>query len=167
MKKLKLADFSKIKAIVSDIDGIWTDGRIWMDAQGNAFRSFHIHDGYGVKQVIESGYKFAIISGSSADDIHHRAKHLGIEHVFTGVQNKLPVFRELLQTWKLSSEEVLYIGDDQPDVQILDEVGIAVTVPNSHLSFKEKDYYSTELSGGHGALRELCDLLVEAKADKS
>ena len=163
MKKLKLADFSNIKAIVSDTDGIWTDGRIWMDAQGNAFRGFYIHDGYGVKKVLESGYKFAIISGSNADDIHHRAKHLGIEEVFTGVNNKLPVFKKLLEKWNLSSEEVVYIGDDQPDQEILNEVGLAVTVPNAHASFKDKDYYCTELSGGFGALRELCDLLVEAK----
>lgn len=166
MKKLKLADFSKIKAVVSDVDGVWTDGRIWLDAQGNSFRGFYIHDGYGVKTLMDSGFKFALISGSNAQDIKLRAEGLGVKDVFIGIKEKLPVFNDLLAKWDLTSEQVLYIGDDQPDVEILDKVGIAVTVPNAHSSLFEKNYYTTEKLGGNGALRELCDLLVENRKGK-
>lgn len=163
MKKLKLADFSKIKAVVTDVDGIWTNGSIWLDSSGNSYRAFYIHDGYGVKSVLKAGFKMALISGSNAQDIKVRAEKLGISEVHIGVEDKLPVFESLLSKWELTEEEVVYIGDDQPDVEILDKVEIAVTVPNCHKSLKEKDYYSTELKGGEGALRELCDLLVEEK----
>ncbi|MCH2533827.1 MAG: HAD-IIIA family hydrolase [Bdellovibrionales bacterium] len=163
MKKLKLADFSEIKAVVTDVDGIWTNGSIWLDSTGNSFRSFYIHDGYGVKNILKAGFKVALISGSKAEDIKARAEKLGVSEIHIGVEDKLPVFKSLLKKWDLSEDQVLYIGDDQPDVEILDRVGIAVTVPNCHISLKEKGYYSTELNGGEGALRELCDLLVNEK----
>ena len=152
MKKIKLADFSKIKAVVTDVDGIWTNGKIWLDSAGNSFRAFYIHDGYGVKSVLKAGFKVGLISGSNAQDIKVRAEKLGLSEIHIGVEDKLPVYEKLLLKWELSDEEVLYIGDDQPDVEILDRVGIAVTVPNCHISLKEKDYYSTELKGGEGAL---------------
>lgn len=161
MKKLKLADFSNVKALVTDVDGIWTNGKIWLGPDGESYRGFYIHDGHGVKSVLKAGYKVALISGSNAQDIKSRAEKLGVEEIHIGVQDKLPVFEQILTKWNLTSDEVLYIGDDQPDVPILDKVGLPVTVPNAHISLKEKDYYSTELPGGEGALRELCDLLVE------
>ncbi len=155
---------NKIKAFVTDVDGVWTDGSIWLGDNGQWRRHFYIHDGLGLLQLQKAGFKVGVISGSKTEDIEARCKVLKIEDYHLGVGDKKPVFLDLLKKWNLKPEEVAYVGDDIIDTEVLDIVGLAYTVPNAHKSLLEnKAYKQTKLAGGQGAVREICDQLLENK----
>ncbi|MCB0348522.1 MAG: HAD hydrolase-like protein [Bdellovibrionales bacterium] len=153
---------NKIKAFVTDVDGVWTDGSLWLGDNGQWRRHFYIHDGLGLLNLQKAGIRVAVISGSKTEDIELRCKVLKIEKYFLGVGDKKPVFLDLLKDWNLKPEEVAYVGDDIIDTGILDIVGLPFTVPNAHRSLlNNKKYKCTEFAGGRGAVREICDHLLE------
>ncbi len=161
----QLAQFhglKQIKALVFDVDGVWTDGRLWLGSQGESFRLFHIHDGYGIKMLIQGGWKIAIISGSKSQDIQLRASNLGIQDIFLGVEDKWPVFESLVKKWGLDySKQLAYAGDDVLDLPILKKVAFPIVVPNAHIDvLKNSEFYCTQLGGGYGAVREIADLFI-------
>jgi 3-deoxy-D-manno-octulosonate 8-phosphate phosphatase (KDO 8-P phosphatase) len=153
-----------LKALILDVDGVLTNGGIFMDAAGQWRRTFHIHDGLGIKKLLQMGLHIAWITGSESPDISERAKNLGVQNVFQGVESKLPVAEKFMIKNQLQWEEMAYMGDDLPDLPVLNKVGCPVTVPNAHeLVLKNKNFYLTQNPGGSGAVREICDLIEAAR----
>lgn len=163
-----IENLSQIKLLICDVDGVLTDGRVFMVQPGLWARSFHILDGIGLKRLIKSGVLVGWVTGSDSVDIRERAEKLGVTELFMGVEEKWPVFESLMQKHGFNLSEIGYIGDDIPDLPILERVGFPVTVPNAHARVKGlKGIYCTERSGGEGAVRELCDMIMAAKEGSS
>lgn len=150
----------RIRALVLDVDGILTDCRTFLDSSGEWRRFFSIRDGYGMKLLMEAGYELGVITGSNAQDIRERCRSLGITHLYEGKLDKLPAFEELCQKLKLDSSEVAYAGDDLFDLPLLRRAGFAATVPEAMPDVKVAVHWITQWSGGNGAAREICDLVL-------
>jgi 3-deoxy-D-manno-octulosonate 8-phosphate phosphatase (KDO 8-P phosphatase) len=150
-----------IKMLVLDVDGILTDCRLWMDSNGQWKRIYSVRDGVGIKALLEQGYKVAIITGSTADDVRARAKMLGISYFFEGALNKMPSFEELQSQSGISPAEMAYMGDDFFDVPILNKVQFSATVPDAMEEVLEAVEYITKRPAGNGAVREVCDFILK------
>ena len=152
-----------IELVVFDVDGVFTDGRLWYGAEGENLKVFHVHDGQGVKRLIKAGVQVAVISGRESAAVARRMRDLGIAHVFQGDEDKLPIFERLLQRLNLNPKHAACVGDDLPDLPLMQRVGLAVTVPNAHPAVLDKAQFVTRARGGEGAVREVCDLILEAR----
>lgn len=151
------------KLLILDVDGVLTDGKITVNAQGEELVTFDIHDGYGIKCLQKAGVDIAIISGRNTKAVAHRLAWLGVTHVFLGQHEKLTAFETLLKKLNIRAEEVTFIGDDLPDIPLMQKVGLAITVQNATIIPKQTAQYCTSRSGGNGAVREVCDLILAAK----
>lgn len=150
-----------IKLLIMDVDGVLTDTRIFLDSDGEWKRFFSIRDGVGIKELQKRGFKTAVITGSKSKDISQRMQNLGIDFFYDGYADKEPAFQKLLKDSGFLGEEMAYIGDDIYDIPLFKKVAFAVTVPEAVESvFADVDYV-TRRSGGLGAVRELCDLLMK------
>lgn len=158
-----LAKAEKIKLVIFDVDGVLTDGRLYFDYQGNELKVFHVQDGLGIKLLQENGIQVAIISGRTATAVASRLGRLGVKHIFQGQENKLPVFKKLLEQLKLTPEQVAYVGDDLPDISPMNAAGFSIAVANAQAFVKENADWHTELTGGQGAVREVCNLILDAQ----
>jgi len=158
-----IAQAKRIKLIILDVDGVFTDGRIFVDDKGLEIKAFHVLDGQGIKLLQQTPVEIAIISGRDAPGVTHRMEKLGIQHIYQGHTNKIPVFEKLLETLKLSDQETAYVGDDLPDLPILKRVGLAITVPNAVKEIKQHVSHVTSLKGGKGAVREVCENIMRAQ----
>lgn len=156
----QILKLNKIKLLALDVDGILTDCRIWMDREGHWIRSFSIRDGLGIKRLQGFGYQVAIITASVAADVRARAKVLGIDLFYEGAAQKEPAFLDLLKVTGLLAEEVAYMGDDFPDIPLLKKVGFSATVPDALEEVKAVAKYITQRPGGNGAVREVCELII-------
>lgn len=143
-----------------DVDGVLTDCRIWFDGK-EWRRFFSIRDGVGIKRLAESGYKLAIITGSTTEDIRVRAKNLGIHFFYEGALDKEPAFQKLMSDSGISPMEMAYIGDDIFDIPLIQKVGVSATVPEAVEEVLEVADYVTKRPGGNGAVREFCDLIYK------
>lgn len=150
-----------VKMLVLDVDGVLTDCRIWLDSNGEWKRFFSIRDGVGIKRLVESGYKIAIITGSKSEDIRARVKNLGMHYLYEGHSDKMPAFLELQKESGLSPAEMAYIGDDYFDIPLLQAVAFGATVPEAVEEVIEVARYITKRPGGNGAVREVCDLIYK------
>ncbi len=153
---------AKIKLLLLDVDGVLTDGRIIYDAQGNELKAFDVKDGHGLKMVQRAGIQVGIITGRSSEVVRRRAAELGIEIVYQGALQKLVPYREILAQHDLTDEQVAYIGDDIVDLPILQRVGFSATVADAVPDVLPLVDYVATRSGGRGAVREVCDLLLRA-----
>ncbi len=158
---LDISRLSQIKMLVLDVDGVLTDCRIWMNSQGEWRRFFSIRDGVGIKRLIESGYKIALITGSKAEDIRSRVKVLGIHYLYEGNLEKIPAYDDLKKKTGFLDSEIAYVGDDYFDVPLLQRVAFAATVPDALEEVKKTVHYITERPGGNGAVREICDYIFK------
>ncbi len=149
-----------IRALVLDVDGVLTDNRLHVDILQNESKSFCIADGLGLKLWTAVGLKVAVISGHGSLQAQHRMKKLGIDEVHLGVLDKLPVYEALLARWGVAPESVAVVGDDLPDLPLLRRCGFAATVPAAHAEVKAMAQHITVLQGGHGAVREIVELLL-------
>jgi 3-deoxy-D-manno-octulosonate 8-phosphate phosphatase (KDO 8-P phosphatase) len=152
----------KIKLLLLDVDGILTDGRIRYEETGQEVKVFHVQDGQGIRWLLKAGIAVGIISGRSSAAVAVRAGELGISHLYQGVGDKMPVFEGLLQQLSLSAEEVAYGGDDFIDLKLLKAVGLSFSVPNGHPLIQKEVDYVTRNPGGFGAVREICELILQA-----
>lgn len=165
--KPKLSDqLKKIRMLVLDVDGVLTDCRIYMEREGEWRRYFSIRDGYGIHRLKQMGFKTAVITGSKARDIQERVRHLDIDFFYEGHLEKLSCLKELSETSGISFTEMAYIGDDDFDVPILEVVGFAATPPEAMEVAKEAAHYVTRRPGGNGAVREVCELLIDNQVKK-
>jgi len=150
-----------IKMLVLDVDGILTDCRLWMDSNGQWKRIYSVRDGVGIKALIESGYKVAIITGSTAEDVRSRAKMLGINYFYEGALDKLPPFDDLQKQSGIKPSEMAYMGDDFFDIPLLKKVQLSATVPDAMEEVLEAVEYVTKRPAGNGAVREVCDYILK------
>ncbi|KLN97753.1 3-deoxy-manno-octulosonate-8-phosphatase KdsC [Moellerella wisconsensis] len=153
----------RIKLLICDVDGVMSDGLIYMGNQGEELKAFNVRDGYGIRCLITSGIEVAIITGRQAKLLEDRAQTLGITYLYQGQSDKLLAYRELLDTLKLKPEEIAYIGDDLIDWPVMSQVGLGVAVADAHPLLLPKADYVTKIAGGKGAVRELCDLILLAQ----
>lgn len=153
----------KIKALLMDVDGVLTDGKIVVDHQGNELKFFDVQDGFGVVLFKRAGYKTAIISAREAAAVSARAQDLKVDKVFQDAKPKTDALMAILKEFNLTEEEICFIGDDLADNCVLKKVGFAVSVPNGSLDTKRLAHYITRKSGGNGAVRELVELILTVK----
>jgi 3-deoxy-D-manno-octulosonate 8-phosphate phosphatase (KDO 8-P phosphatase) len=156
--------FRRVKLLVLDVDGVLTDGRLYYGPQGEVLKTFHVRDGHGIKQVSGAGVTVAIISGRKSAAVLRRAKDLGIKHVYQGVDDKLAALRKLAKSLKVSLEHCACIGDDTPDAPILNACGLGIAVADAHADALAAADLETTRAGGQGAVREVCDWLMAARA---
>ena len=157
-----IKQLTNIRLLSLDVDGVLTDGGLYYGDDGDIQRKFNVKDGVGIKRAINSGFKVAIISAGTSGSIASRASTLGIEHVFTGVDNKRDVLEELCRSLKIELIEAAHIGDDINDVALLQIVGCPIAVADAQPEAIEASSIITERKGGCGAVREICDALIEA-----
>ena len=150
---------SNIKMLLLDVDGILTDCRIFLDSNGEWRRMFSIRDGYGIKMLLDLGYKVGIITASKSKDIGERAKALGLTYFFEGSLDKVPSFEAAMKDAGLSPHEVAYMGDDLFDMPLLKRAGFAATVHDAMEDVQEVVHYIAKRPAGNGAVREVCDLI--------
>ncbi|MCB5302286.1 3-deoxy-manno-octulosonate-8-phosphatase KdsC [Yersinia bercovieri] len=154
---------SNIRLLICDVDGVMSDGLIYMGNQGEELKAFNVRDGYGIRCLITSGIEVAIITGRRAKLLEDRANTLGITHLYQGQSDKLVAYKELLQAVNCQPEQVAYIGDDLIDWPVMAQVGLSVAVADAHPLLLPKAHYVTQISGGRGAVREICDLILLAQ----
>ena len=153
----------RIKLVIFDVDGVLTDGGLHIDSNGNEHKVFHSRDGHGMKMLQNTGVELAIITGRVSEAVSHRMSGLGIEHVHQGCLEKLPVFDDLVKKLSLHPNQVAYVGDDVVDLPIMREVGLAIAVQDAHDQVKMHAHWQTPNAGGHGAARDVCELIMEAQ----
>jgi len=157
----------KIRLLLMDVDGVLTDGRIWLqswpDGSAHEIKGFSAYDGAGLKLARAAGLRTGVITGRESAAMARRAKEADIEFVFQGRGEKLPAYEEILRIAKLKDEEVAYIGDDLPDLPVLARVGLAIAVANAVPEVKRAAHYVTKSSGGNGATREVVELLLKSQ----
>ncbi len=151
----------KIKMLVLDLDGVFTDGTIIINADGSESKRYSVIDGHGIKMWQRAGFKTAIISGRAAKATSIRAEQLGIEYVFQGCKEKLPVFEQLLDEARLKADEVAFVGDDVIDIPLAKRAGLGVAVANGVDEMKQCADYITQKKGGEGAVREVVELILK------
>lgn len=154
---------NKIRCLICDVDGVLTDGVICMTAEGTELRSFHVHDGMGLKFLMNSGIEVAVITTSKVPVIDHRMKQLGISHYYRGQVNKLAAYQDLKQKLGFTDEEFAYIGDDWPDWEIMKQVGLSIAVGDAVEKVAKLADWKTHKPGGRGAVREVCEALMMLK----
>ena len=154
---------SSIQCIVSDVDGVMTDGGIVYDDQGIETKRFHVRDGLGIKLWMKSGFGFGVLTSRSSQVVEKRTAELGIEHVQQGAGKKLPASAELFAALGVSAEQVCYIGDDLPDLPVMSTVALAVCPADAALDVRESAHWILRSRGGEGAVREAVERLLRAK----
>jgi 3-deoxy-D-manno-octulosonate 8-phosphate phosphatase (KDO 8-P phosphatase) len=163
MKKQILQRARQVRLAVFDVDGVLTDGVLYLSAAGEVFKAFHILDGLGLKMLRASGIELAILSGRKSDPVTARAREVGIKHVLQGVEDKLSTYHKLLRRLRLAEHETAFMGDDLPDLPVLRVCGLALSVPAAPELVRKHVHYVTEHSGGHGAVREAAELIMRAQ----
>ncbi len=153
----------KLKLLILDVDGVLTDGKLFFDNDGNEYKSFHARDGHGIKLLRQTGVEVAVISGRKSNSVALRMKSLGIEHVYQGHEDERTAFNELLCQVGVLPEQVAHVGDDLLDLPIMMRVGLAIAVNDANFAVKERADWCTSALGGHGAVREVCDLIMQAQ----
>ncbi len=152
-----------MQALVLDVDGILSDGFVTLTNSGDEIKSFDIRDGLGMKLVQQAGMKVIIITGRSSNIVHTRMSNLGVDLVYQGREDKGVALREACAQLALLPEDCLYMGDDWPDLSAFAIAGMKVTVPNGHVEVRRRADLVTQSMGGRGAVREVCDILLNAK----
>lgn len=153
-----------IRLLILDVDGVMTDGRLHYDASGREFKSFHVRDGFGIKRVMEAGVTVAVISGRQSQSAAARMAELGIRHVLLGREDKAAAVEELLAQLGIGADSAACVGDDVPDLPVMNRVALPIAVADCHEAILSAAAWRTTLPGGAGAVREVCDLLLAARA---
>ncbi|WP_198266271.1 3-deoxy-manno-octulosonate-8-phosphatase KdsC [sulfur-oxidizing endosymbiont of Gigantopelta aegis] len=157
------AKASVIKLLICDVDGVMTDGRLFFGDNGLEYKAFHARDGLGIMMLQRSGIPLAVITARTSEVVAHRMKNLNIELVFQGQLDKVQAFEQLCQQLALAPEEVAYVGDDLVDLPVMRRVGLAIAVADAHDRVKQQADWTTQHIGGQGAVRDVCELLMQAQ----
>jgi 3-deoxy-D-manno-octulosonate 8-phosphate phosphatase (KDO 8-P phosphatase) len=153
-------DINKVKMVISDVDGVWTDGAIYKGKNGIELKRFCVTDGAGVALLREAGLELALISGRHSDATSERAKELKIKNVYNGTLNKIPPYNALKEKFNLTDDEIAYIGDDTIDIPVMELVGVPIATENASIPCKAVAIHITEKSGGYGAFREAVEWIL-------
>ena len=152
----------KIKLIGFDVDGVFTDGKIYISENGKESKVFHTQDGQGIRQIMEIGIKVIVISGRKSKATEKRMNELGINNCFLGYREKKDIFLKKIEEYQINLNECAFVGDDISDKEVLAIVGFPIVVSNGRDDLKKTASYVTKKSGGNGAVREITDLLIKA-----
>jgi 3-deoxy-D-manno-octulosonate 8-phosphate phosphatase (KDO 8-P phosphatase) len=153
-------DLGGIRLVAFDVDGVFTDGRFYLSDAGIESKAFHTQDGFGIRQLLNAGIEIAVISGRSSDAVEKRMSELGVAHVVQSCSDKVVALDEIVATLGISVADCVYVGDDIPDLPLLRHVGYSIAVANAVPELHEQCDYSTTATGGCGAVREVCDLIL-------
>lgn len=153
----------KLKLLILDVDGVLTDGRIVMNDRGEEWKFFDVKDGHGIKMLMRYHIDVVFLTGRRSAVVEHRAADLGVREIHQKVWNKLEIYEEIIRRRGLTDGEVAFMGDDIVDVPVMRRVGFAASVPDAMTAVKQTAHYVTERNGGRGAVREVCDLILEAQ----
>jgi len=153
---------SGIRLVAFDVDGVFTDGRFYLSNDGIESKAFSTQDGYGIRRLLEAGIEVAVISGRSSAAVDQRMAELDVRHVIQGCKDKTGAFAKLTVDLGISAAECAFVGDDIPDLPLLQKVGYSIAVANAVKAVREYCHYTTRATGGHGAVREVCDLVLAA-----
>jgi len=153
---------SGIRLVAFDVDGVFTDGRFYLSNDGIESKAFSTQDGYGIRRLLEAGIEVAVISGRSSAAVYQRMAELEVRHVIQGCKDKTGAFGKLTGDLGISAAECAFVGDDIPDLPLLQKVGYSIAVANAVKAVREHCHYTTRATGGHGAVREVCDLVLAA-----
>ncbi|HEY8278882.1 MAG TPA: HAD hydrolase family protein [Bdellovibrionota bacterium] len=161
--KALLAALKKVKVVIFDIDGVMTDGSVFY-VEGTGWGAFYnVWDGFGIRQLQKDGLEVCFISGGDFESHRKRAERLNIRHAYFGNEDKLGAYEAIRKDLGVREEDCAYMGDELFDIPVLKTAGFAAAPPHSPAAVKNAVHYVTKNKGGHGAVRELCDLLLEAR----
>ena len=160
---MDLQQLKAIKLLILDVDGVLTDGKVIYTDSGEEIKSFDARDGHGLKLLMRSGIEVILLTGRESKAVLHRARDLGIEHVYQKVLNKIEVYETILTKRNFEDQDVGFVGDDLVDMPVLRKVGFSAAVPDAVPEVKEMVDYVTLKKGGEGAVREICELLLKAQ----
>jgi len=157
------ARLKPLRLIAFDVDGVLTDGGLYLSDSGEEFKRFNSLDGHGLKMLKASGIELALITGRTSRCVELRAQNLGITRVHQGVEDKLAAMRALLSDLKLTPSAAAFMGDDVIDLPVMRAVGVGFTVPDAPQCVRDRADYVCQRAGGHGAVREVCELIMSAQ----
>ena len=157
------AKFSDIKLLVCDVDGVFSDGTILLGNNGEELKAFNTKDGYGIKAITKMGIDVAVITGRNSTIVKNRMTALDVKHIMQGRVDKLDAIKELIAEFGYQPNQIASIGDDMPDIGMFSSSAIGIAVADAHPIVKQKASFCTTLNGGYGAVREVCDLLLESR----
>lgn len=153
-----------IRLVAFDVDGVFTDGRFYLSDDGIESKAFHTQDGFGVRKLLEVGVVVAVISGRKSAAVEKRMAELGVQHVVQACKDKVAALDQIIATLNISTTECAYVGDDIPDLALLNHVGYSIAVANAVPAVHKHCDYSTSAAGGFGAVREVCELILGAQS---
>lgn len=153
----------EIKLLICDVDGVFSDGLVYMGNQGEELKTFHTRDGYGVKSLMNAGIEIAIITGRQSQIVENRMTALGIKLIYQGQDDKVKAYQDICDKLNIAPEHTGYIGDDLIDWPVMEKVALKVCVADGHPLLVQRANYVTNIKGGHGAVREVCDLILQAR----
>ena len=154
-----------LRLVTFDVDGVLTDGGLYLSDSGEEFKRFNSLDGHGLKMLKNSGVELAIITGRTSKCVELRAKNLGITRLYQGVEDKLAAMQSLLADMKLAPEQAAFMGDDVVDLPVMRRVGLALSVPAAPQIVRDHAHYISQRAAGHGAVREVCELILGAQGN--
>ena len=156
---------SKIRLLACDVDGVFSDGQIIMGNQGEELKAFHALDGYGIKAIQQIGIQVAVITGRSSQIVEQRMSSLSVKHIIQGCEDKQTALTTLCESLSVDKSETASVGDDMPDLGMFECSDVAFSVENGHPFVKQQADYVTHRVGGAGAVREICDLLLQSRSE--
>lgn len=156
---------ASIRLVAFDVDGVFTDGRFYLSDDGVETKAFNTQDGFGIRQLLKAGIEVAVISGRRSAAVERRMAELGVEHVILGSSDKAAAFDELAARLNISAEQAVFVGDDIPDLPLLSKAGYSIAVGNAIKAVREYCDHTTTARGGHGAVREVCELVLAAQSE--
>lgn len=154
---------ARIRLLVLDVDGVMTDGRLYFGPRGEALKVFHVRDGQGIKHLDAAGIQVSVISGRRSKMVSARCRDLGVAHVIQGARDKLAAFTKLRAKLRIAASECACVGDDSLDVPLMSAVRLAFAVADAHRDALRAAHVVTSLPGGQGAVREVCDYILDAR----
>ncbi|MCB1722066.1 MAG: 3-deoxy-manno-octulosonate-8-phosphatase KdsC [Chromatiaceae bacterium] len=152
-----------IRLIIFDVDGVLTDGSLFLGDDGQEYKAFNSKDGHGMVMLQQTGVQIAIITGRTSEVVRIRMASLGVQHVYQGKRDKLPAYAELKQVTGLDDAQIAYVGDDVVDLPVMTRVGLAIAVQDAHELAKQHAHWITPSGGGRGAAREVCEMIMDAQ----
>ena len=166
MKARKAAPLARIRLLILDVDGVLTDGRLYFSVQGEALKVFHVRDGHGIKLLLAAGVGVAAFSGRRSRAVAARMRELGVRHLVQACQDKVAALQRLTQRLAVDPLHCACIVDDTPDLPLMSAVGLAAAVADAHPVVRSAAHWIAKANGGEGAVRELCDAILRARAGK-
>ncbi len=152
-----------IRLLIFDVDGVLTDGSLYLGKEGEEYKAFYARDGLGMTMLQSTGVTIGIITARNSPVVTHRMQSLGIEHVLQGKHDKLTAFKQLTEKLQLDYQQVAYLGDDLIDVPVMRQVGLAIAVADADVLTIKHAHWQTQAAGGRGAAREVCELIMKAQ----